>query len=340
MPIGSVRNGDRAVIEGEIQLAEIVFRRRRTLLVRLADGTGFGDAAFLSFLRRATGTTRARPTTAVFRRIPHGARRARNRPPGVSAGRCRRRRRRQPESLTPIYPATEGVQQGRLRVLTDLALGLLAQGASSTSCRQACSMRSSCRRSKTRCATCTGPLRVPTSQQLAEGCHPAQRRLAFEELLAHQLCLRLLRQATDQDLASPLPRRHRPHRSMPGAAAVPIDRRAVARVAEDIGRDLAASAPDDAARAGRRRVRQDRGRRPGGVAGRRARHAGAFMAPTELLAEQHARNLQRVARSAGRARRLAHRPPDRQGRAPRWKPILPRARSTSPWARTRCSSKA
>ena len=35
VPIGSLRNGDRAVVEGEIQLAEVVFRRRRTLLVRI-----------------------------------------------------------------------------------------------------------------------------------------------------------------------------------------------------------------------------------------------------------------------------------------------------------------
>ena len=41
VPIGGLRHGDRAVVEGEIQLAEVAFRRRRMLLVRLADGTGF-----------------------------------------------------------------------------------------------------------------------------------------------------------------------------------------------------------------------------------------------------------------------------------------------------------
>ena len=49
VPIGSLRNGDRAVIEGEIQLAEVVFRRRRTLLVRIADGTGFVTLRFFHF---------------------------------------------------------------------------------------------------------------------------------------------------------------------------------------------------------------------------------------------------------------------------------------------------
>jgi ATP-dependent DNA helicase RecG len=49
VPIGTLRNGDRAVIEGEIQLTEVVFRRRRTLLVRIADGTGFVTLRFFHF---------------------------------------------------------------------------------------------------------------------------------------------------------------------------------------------------------------------------------------------------------------------------------------------------
>ncbi|HEX7375336.1 MAG TPA: OB-fold nucleic acid binding domain-containing protein, partial [Steroidobacteraceae bacterium] len=49
VPIGTLRNGERAVIEGEVQLAEVVFRRRRALLVRLADGSGFITLRFFHF---------------------------------------------------------------------------------------------------------------------------------------------------------------------------------------------------------------------------------------------------------------------------------------------------
>ena len=49
VPIGALRNGDRAVIEGEIQLAEVAFRRRRMLLVRIADGTGYVTLRFFHF---------------------------------------------------------------------------------------------------------------------------------------------------------------------------------------------------------------------------------------------------------------------------------------------------
>jgi len=48
---------------------------------------------------------------------------------------------------------------------------------------------------------------------------------------------------------------------------------------------------DDPPGAGRRGLRQDCGRRRGGDARPRRRHQVALMAPTELLAEQHARTL-------------------------------------------------
>ena len=49
VPIGALIEGMHAVIEGEILLAEIVFRRRRQLLVRLADGTGTLTLRFFYF---------------------------------------------------------------------------------------------------------------------------------------------------------------------------------------------------------------------------------------------------------------------------------------------------
>ncbi len=49
VPIGTLRAGDRAVIEGVIQLAEVVFRRRRALLCRIADGSGSLTLRFFHF---------------------------------------------------------------------------------------------------------------------------------------------------------------------------------------------------------------------------------------------------------------------------------------------------
>ena len=48
-PVGSLRPGNRVVIEGEVQLTEVVFRRRRTMLCRIADGSGSLTLRFFHF---------------------------------------------------------------------------------------------------------------------------------------------------------------------------------------------------------------------------------------------------------------------------------------------------
>ena len=45
------------------------------------------------------------------------------------------------------------------------------------------------------------PPREVSLAEFAAGCHPAQRRLAFEELLAHHLSLKLLKRAVQSEPA-------------------------------------------------------------------------------------------------------------------------------------------
>ena len=57
--IGTLRPGVRTSIEGEVELSEIVIRRRRMLLVRVADGTGSLLLRFFYFSRaQAAGLKR------------------------------------------------------------------------------------------------------------------------------------------------------------------------------------------------------------------------------------------------------------------------------------------
>jgi ATP-dependent DNA helicase RecG len=288
VPIGSVRNGNRAVIEGEIQLAEVVFRRRRTLLVRLADGTGsvtlrffhFSGAQQAQLVRgqrlRCFGEFRMGPAGPE---IVHPEYRRIN-PAGDSS---------QPDALTPIYPATEGVQQGRLRMLTDLALELLSQGAVRDFVPAGVLDAFDLPRLEAALHFVHRPPPGADLEQLSEGMHPAQRRLAFEELLAHQLSLRLLRQATDNDRALPLRRQSdlvdRCLEQLPFRLTG-----AQRRVWLEIGNDLERPHPM------MRLVQGDVGSGKTVVAALAAVRAvehgaqAAVMAPTELLAEQHARN--------------------------------------------------
>jgi ATP-dependent DNA helicase RecG len=127
---------------------------------------------------------------------------------------------------------------------------------------------------------------------LEAGRHPAQRRLAFEELLAQQLSLRKLRNEIRRDPAWPV------------AASGELASRLLAgtgfrltaaqrRVVEEVRRDLAVPHPM------LRLVQGDVGSGKTIVAALAAAdvvEAGgqvALMAPTELLAEQHAQNFTR-----------------------------------------------
>ena len=152
---------------------------------------------------------------------------------------------------------------------------------------------------------------------LLERRHPAQRRLAFEELLAHQLSLKLLRRRIQSDPGWPLTADGAlKGGSARGAAVSSSPARNAGRSAE-IEADLALAQPM------LRLVQGDVGcgkTLVAALAATRALAAGrqvALMAPTELLADQHAQNFAALVRAARRHRRAADRPPDRQGAARR-----------------------
>jgi len=288
VPIGTLRSGDRAVIEGEVQLAEIVFRRRRALLVRIADGSGFLTLRFFHFsaaqhegLARGTrlrcyGEVRMGPAGPEivhpeYRRVAVDV--------AVPA----------PESLTPIYPTTEGVQQGRLRMLTGLALAMLPSGDLRDLIPHGVLDALDLPTLEAALRYVHRPPPDADLELLNEGRHPAQRRLAFEELLAHHISLRLLRQEADRDTSWPLaPSTDLVERCLAGLPfrLTAAQSRVWAEIAADLRREHPAM----------RLVQGDVGSGKTVVAALAALRAveqgaqAAIMAPTELLAEQHARN--------------------------------------------------
>jgi len=297
VPIGSLKAGDRAVVEGGIELAEVVFRRKRTLLVRLADGTGFLTLRFFYF----SGAQQQQLQRGVRLRCFGEVRRG---PLGLEIVHPEYRRADVPDAqgvedvLTPIYPATEGVQQGRLRILTAMAL----EEAARSSVRDWLPPE------------LLADLGLPSLQAaleyvhrpppdarldlLAAGRHPAQRRLAFEELLAHHLSLRLLRKEVQRDPAWPLDGPGGLERRL--LESLPFELTgAQHRVAAEVRTALAQPSPM------LRLVQGDVGSGKtviAALAALRAVEAGcqaALMAPTELLAEQHWQNFDRWLRPLG-----------------------------------------
>jgi ATP-dependent DNA helicase RecG len=292
-PLGALVPGRRASIQGEVLLAEIAFRGRRQLLCRLGDGSGFITLRFFHFSAQQSASLvrgAALQCYGEVRRGPKGLEMVhpeyRRVEPGGAAP--------PEEHLTPIYPLTEGVTQGRLRQLTRAALDQTAL---------ACDLQdwippevlADAKLPALRAAleyVHRPPKDAPVEELLAWR-HPAQRRLAFEELLAHQLSLKALRRRVQQNPGWPLPGasmtlKQRLLRSLPFEPT-----RAQSRVLGEVERDLTRSTPM------LRLVQGDVGCGKtliAALAAARAvelKHQVALMAPTELLADQHAQNFRR-----------------------------------------------
>lgn len=293
LPIGSLEPGRRAAVEGEVQLTEIAYRGRRQLLSRIADGSGFLTLRFFHF-SAAQQASLARGTRlrcfGEVRRGPFGLEIVHPEYQRIEAA-----AQSLEPSLTPIYPSTEGLAQGRLRALIGQALHQL-EGAGGAESPHVTDLIPPELLAAMRLPSLGEALnfvhRPPPSSSLevlAAGRHPAQRRLAFEELLAHQLALRLVKNAVQSDPACPLD-------DPAGLAPRLLDSlpfrltAAQQRAWREIWGDLRGSRPMV------RLLQGDVGCGKTVVAAAAAALAAgsglqaALMAPTELLAEQHWRN--------------------------------------------------
>jgi ATP-dependent DNA helicase RecG len=284
-PIGALRPGGDAVVEGVVSGADIVLGRRRSLLVRLQDGSGTLSLRFFHFsqaqkdaLKRGTHLRcygEVRPG-ATGLEIYHPEYRALSgdEAPAVE------------QTLTPIYPSTEGLTQQRLRALSQQALGCL-DGRSLPDWLPVELAR------QYQLAPLADAIRYlhrppPDAdlEELAEGRHWAQHRLAFEELLTHQLSLARLRASIRAQQAPPLAKPTRlPAQFLANLGFQPTG--AQLRVSGEIAWDLQQHEPM------LRLVQGDVGAGKtvvAALAALQAIEAGyqvALMAPTEILAEQH-----------------------------------------------------
>ena len=287
--IGALRHGMRAVVEGEIQLTEVAYRRRRQLLCRITDGTGSLTLRFFYFSGAQQAGLARGTRLRCFGEVRRG-------PLGLEIVHPEYRRLADAaapleEVLTPIYPTTEGVPQARLRSLIDLALQEAERAGVRDWIPPAMLTKLALPSLVDALSMMHRPPRDVHLGELLSGRHPAQRRLAFEELLAHQLSLRLLRQTIKADPAEPLrdsgQLERRLLKSLPFALTA-----AQRRALDEVDRDLLADRPMV------RLVQGDVGCGKTVVAAAAAaRTVGsglqvAFMAPTELLAEQHAKNFE------------------------------------------------
>lgn len=285
LPIGSLRPGDEAVVSGEIKAADVTFGKRRSLLCRVQDGTGTITLRFFHFSAAQKNALKPGHQLRCFGEVRTG-------PGGLEIVHPEYKRVDSDEllpvdeCLTPVYPTTEGLQQGRLRALSEQALAYLQQGMLQELVPENLRQNWQFPGLNDAVAYLHRPPADADQHLLLEGLHPAQRRLAFEELLAHHLSLLKLRQKSREKGAPEL--NHQGDLKQRFLAQLPFPLTgAQQRVSEEVEHDLAQPFPM------LRLVQGDVGSGKTVVAALAALQAvesgvqAAVMAPTEILAEQH-----------------------------------------------------
>lgn len=290
-PIASLAPGEHVVIEGLVEGVSLPKFGKTRLLCQLRDPTGRVHLRFFHLHASARYALRAGTRMRCFgevRRGTYGLEMSHPEYRIVSSD--------MPfpveENLTPIYPTTEGLNQLMWRKLTEQALQLLAQGGSLKDILP---------------PNILATLQFPTLQEalfyvhrppaeaplsmLIEGQHISQKRLGFEELLAHRLSLLNLKHAFQKQKATALKKAGDITTQFLQTLSFQLTS-AQKKVVHEIANDLEQPYPM------LRLVQGDVGSGKTVVAALAILKAiengyqAALLAPTELLAEQHFRTFE------------------------------------------------
>lgn len=289
-PIGALAPGHDAYIQGEIELTQVRYGKRRSLLCRISDGTGAIVLRFFYFSKSQEKGLQRGSSLRCYGQVRRG-------PNSLEMIHPEYRQLgdelddEMEEQLTAVYPSTEGLQQARMRKLTGQALITLNNDK-----QNLVELLPEHILAKQNLPTLVDALeyvhRPPPDadvQSLIEGRHPAQQRLAFEELLAQQLSLLELRnelraeRSPAFDISTELVPDYL--RGLP-FTLTNAQQQAYKTIASDLNKAVAML----------RLVQGDVGSGKTVVAALTALQAieagyqVAIMAPTELLAEQHYNN--------------------------------------------------
>lgn len=289
-PIGSLRAGEERQISGEIQLSEITFGRRRMLLTRLSDGTGFITLRFFHFSNSQKDQLKRGTKLLCYGEVRRGKIGLEMTHPEYQFIKDNEALILD-ESLSPIYPTTEGVHQLTLRNVMSQVIARLKKDELLISSLIPAELlkKNHWPAIKDALLYIHNPPVNADLHELSEGKHLSQQSLIVEELLAHHLSLRQLRVSMQKEKAPVLNKKTELIENFLSALPFKLTG-AQHKVIQDINFDLEKSAPMQ------RLVQGDVGSGKTVVAALamlKAIESGyqtAIMAPTELLAEQHFQN--------------------------------------------------
>ncbi len=272
--------GETAQVEGEIIHSEVMYRPRRSLVCQLQDDSGILFLRFLNFYPSQQKQLAIGKTIRALGEAREGYFGMEMVHPKCHAGGENKALK---QALTPVYPTTAGLPQPTLRKHILAALD-------------------SEELSDTLPADLLQKLRLPAfgdsvqllhnpppqidEEALLERAHPAWRRIKFDELLAQQLSMRVHYRKRHERIAPRLVAHDRHSFALLQALPFALTR-AQQKVLQEIRHDMAQPHPMQ------RLLQGDVGSGKTIVAALAALQAiengyqVAFMAPTEILAEQH-----------------------------------------------------
>ena len=194
-PIGTLSHDQQVLIQGRVLLTNIVYRGRRTLLSQLSDDTGMVTLRFFSFSNQQAKNLSRNTLVRCFGRVRKTATGIEiihpeyqiidpdNIPPLAS-------------TLTPIYPSTKGLSQGKLRSMIKLALGSRLNSVEELLPKEITDLLHVMPLGESLEA-----IHSPPKTEQEEGFSPAKLRLVTEELIANQLALKRIKRTTQLNKA-------------------------------------------------------------------------------------------------------------------------------------------
>ncbi len=283
VPIADLQVGMAVSVTGLIQRCTITFGSKNMLVCTLSDGTGTLTLRFFHFNAGMKNGLVVGQSLTAFGEIRRGQFGAEMIHPEYQVG-SKPETSHSPPTLTPVYPATEGIRQATLRKLTEQALEQL--NLSPVSELLPADLNQGLIPISEAITLLHRPPPTIELEQLNTGRHPAQQRLITEELLAHNLSMLTIRAGIQREKACSIAINHNLSKQL--LTNLPFQpTQAQQRVVAEIEQDLLQPYPM------LRLVQGDVGSGKTLVAALAALNViaqgnqVALMAPTELLAEQH-----------------------------------------------------
>ena len=284
--IADLEPGKKLLFEGRIEKANVIFFKKRMFVVRISDETGSVQLRFFYFNKSQMSNFSVGKNVRCF-----GELRVASNTKEVVHPECLFYDKIKPpidEFLTPVYPLTEGLHQHSLRNFIKQSLGFLKSGKIilpellPTNVLKKYNLVDI----NSALSNIHNPRKNISHEELIDSRNQNKKRLVFEELLAHQLVFKQIRAFNKKLTSFPLDKNIEPIKKL--ISKLPFSpTNSQMDVMEKIINDMQGSTPMT------RLVQGDVGSGKTLVALFGALHAisngfqVAFMAPTEILSEQH-----------------------------------------------------